>query len=309
MRNILLTLLLTLDVSGQNTQPASGSLAGAGYRNTPPFIEATPGQVLIVSLNGAKTRLRGPVAGTPAPPNFIATSVAGFSAQLVQSQGRTSVGLFGVRQSECWVAAPCATVTDVTLQVPFELVATGNGFAELEFKEGDGILARVPIRAVPDKVHIVNACDESLVYYSILGDPEADKRACTAAVTRPHGGGLITPTRPVRSGETLIAFAHGMGDVNPTPSGLSYTGFQPGPTKQPFIIRHAVAGGPAFWAEAPAAVTLFSPNGNYQVNFVVPPIPDDRPLPACGNLGVYGNVTVTISGTYSSDKFELCVTK
>jgi hypothetical protein len=139
--------------------------------------------------------------------------------------------------------------------------------AELEFKEGDAVIAHVPIRAVPDKVHIINACDESLIYYSILDD------------------------------------------ANPTPTGPTYTDFGAGLTKQPFIMRYAIAGGPAFWAEAPEAVTLFSSHGNYQVNFTVPPLPDNTPLPAGGDLGVYGNLSVTISGMHSSDKFELCVSR
>jgi uncharacterized protein (TIGR03437 family) len=309
MRTPLLLLFAAVCLSAQNPQSTSGSLAGVGYRNTSPVIEAAPGQVLIVSLHGAKVLLEGPVAGLPTPPNSLAASVAGFSAQLVQSRTRTPVGLYGVRQSECWTPFPCSTVTNITLQVPFELTATENGLAELEIDEGDAVLARVPLQAVSDKVHVLNACDESLVYYSIFGDPESDKKACTPAVTRPRGGGLITPRNPVRPGERLVAFAYGMGDTDPTPSGQTSDGFRPGLTRQPFILRYSIAGGAAFWAEAPEGVSLISPNGNYQVYFTVPPLPDGATLPGCGQLGLYGNVKVSISGIRSTDTFDLCVSR
>src|SRR4051794_30569045 len=78
-------------------------------------IEAAPGQVMIVSLNGAKARLTGPVPGVPAYPK-LGRTVAGFSAQLVQARGRTPFWIFGVAQSDC-VAAPCAPVTNTPLLI------------------------------------------------------------------------------------------------------------------------------------------------------------------------------------------------
>lgn len=95
-----------------------------------------------------------------------------------------------------------------------------------------------------------------------------------------------------------------MGDTNPSPASGQ---FQPALTKQPFIIRWAVAGGPAFSAQAPEGVSLTTAGGNYQIHFTVPPMPDNAPLPACGQMGVYGNVTVSVSGLHSTDSFTLCV--
>jgi hypothetical protein len=95
-----------------------------------------------------------------------------------------------------------------------------------------------------------------------------------------------------------------MGDTDPSPASGD---FRPALTKQPFILRYAVAGGSAYWAQPPDGVSLTSSNGNYEVHFTVPPLPDNTPLPACGKQGVYGNVKVSISGLYSTDTFELCV--
>jgi uncharacterized protein (TIGR03437 family) len=162
------------------------------------------------------------------------------------------------------------------------------------------VISQVSIHAVTDKIHIINSCDESVVYYSVFGDAP---QACTAAVVRPRGG-LITPRNPVRPGEPLVAFAYGMGDADPSPVNAE---FKPGLTKQPFVLRYAVAGGPAYWAQAPDGVALTVSNGTYQVHFTMPPLPENMPLPACGTGDLYGNMTVSIAGLHSTDTFELCV--
>ena len=301
MRIATLLALIGVPVAAQSL---STGFAEAGYRNAPNAVEAAPGQVLIVSVPGAQTRLVDPVYGKGEPGVGMPTTVAGFSADLVQSTGRTPVILYGVSQTACApVSVPCAPVTNVTLVVPFTLVDTRiNDFAVLEFKEGGKAFASVPVRSVPDKVHIITSCDESLVQYTIFGGENLTQ--CTAGVVRPRGG-LINPARPVRPGEPLVAFGYGMGDTNPHP--VQNAAFVPALTKQPFILRYAVAGGSVYWAQAPDGVSLQAAVGTYQMHFTVPPLPDNTPLPACGERGLYGNVTVTISGIHSSDKFELCV--
>jgi len=162
MRNITLLLCLGLPLAAQSI-PAT--LAGSGYRTPPSAIEAAPGQVLIVSLNGAQTRVPNPVFGTFDPVTGMSAAVAGFSAQLVQSRGRTPVGIYGAGQTPCATPSiPCVPATNITLIVPFALVdtANANGFASLEVKEGNNILANIAVRAVSDKVHVITSCDDSL---------------------------------------------------------------------------------------------------------------------------------------------------
>jgi hypothetical protein len=298
-----LAFLFAIALAAQSMQ-SSAAPAGSGYRNTPSYIEAAPGQVLIFSVPGAQARLPAAVAGRPEPPNVLATVVSGFSAELVQSQSRTPVGVYGVSQSACPTSAPCSPLTNFTVQVPFTLLATPYfGFATLEFKEGDALLGRVPIRSVPDKVHIINSCDDSVVSYSVfVGE---DLSACTASVVRPRGG-LITPRNPVRPGEALVAFGYGFGDASPSPVGSE---FRAGLTTRPFVLRYSVAGGPVYWAQSPDGVALTTSHGNYQVHFTVPPVPSETVLPACGERGLNGNVTVTIAGIHSTDTFEICVAR
>lgn len=282
------------------TAPA-GSVAGWGYRNSASLMEAAPGQVLIVSLHGARARLSQPVPGTPVPGNQLATTVSGFSVDLVQGANRIPAGIHGVSQTPCPVGIACDPVTNVTLQVPFHLEA--NQFASLEFKEGGIVLAQLPLRGVTDKIHVITSCDQSVIYYSVFSGENLEE--CTAAVVRPRGG-LNTPRRPARPGDELVGFAYGMGDSDPSPL---VTPFRGGLTKQPFVMRFAIGGGPVYWAQAPAAVALTLTNGTYQFYFTVPPIPDDIPLPACGDRGVYGNMTVSVSGLHSTDTFDLCVSR
>lgn len=278
-----------------------GSVAGWGYRNASPTMEAAPGQVLIVSLHGARVRLSQPVPGTPAQGALLATTVSGISADLVQGGNRIPAGIYGVSQTPCPAGIPCEPVTNVTLQVPFNLEA--NRFASLEFKEGGIVLAELPVRGVTDRIHVITSCDQSVIYYSVFGGENLQE--CTAAVVRPRGG-LNSPRLPARPGDELVGFAYGMGDADPSPLVVPFRG---GLTKQPFVLRFAIAGGSVYWAQAPAAVALTLTNGTYQFYFTVPPIPDDIPLPACGERGVYGNMTVSISGLHSTDTFELCVAR
>ncbi len=220
------------------------------------------------------------------------------SVQLVQASRRTTASIYGVSQT------PCAPVTKITLSVPFQLASTAvNSYAALEFKEGAVVVATIPVRAVPDNAHIITSCDESLVYYSVFGGENLT--GCNPAVVRPRGG-LITPYRAVRAGEPLVAFAYGLGDSTP-PSPTVAGPFTTGLTKQRFVMRYLIAGGPVYWAQAPDGVSLTAANAIYQVHFTVPPLPDDTPLPPCGERGLYGNMKVTISGIHSSDTFELCV--
>jgi uncharacterized protein (TIGR03437 family) len=298
---IFLLLLAGLPLAAQSVPVG---FAGAGYRNPPSIVEAAPGQVLVVSVNGAQARLAEPVQGKP-DVTTEPSPVGGFSVDLVQTTGRTPALLYGVSQTPCAIpSSACVPVTNLTVVVPFTLVDTPiSGVAALEVKENGRTFAAVPVRAVTDKVHIISSCDDSVVYYSVFGGE--DLTQCTAAVVRPRGG-LIKPGRPVSPGEQLVAFGYGMGDTNPHPAQSGP--FVPALTKQPFILRYAVAGGPVFWAQAPDGVALQAAAGTYQVHFTVPPLPDNTPLPACGERGLYGNLTVTISGIHSTDRFELCVT-
>lgn len=302
MRHTILLVIAGLPLAAQSVPVG---FAGAGYRNPANIVEAAPGQVLVISVNGAQARLMETVSGKPDVTTGSPTSLGGFAADLVQSTGRTSALLYGVGQTPCAIpSANCTPATNLTVFVPFTLVDTPvNGVAALEVKENGKTFAVVPVRAVTDKVHIISSCDDSVVYYSVFG--EEGLTQCTAAVVRPRGG-LIKPGRPVSPGEQLVAFGYGMGDTNPHPAQSGP--FVPALTKQPFILRYAVAGGPVFWAQAPDGVALQAAAGTYQVHFTVPPLPENTPLPACGERGLYGNLTVTISGIHSTDRFELCVT-
>jgi uncharacterized protein (TIGR03437 family) len=308
MRTILLALVVCL-VSLAQSPPQI--LAGAGYRNPPAAIEAAPGQVLIVSVYGVSARLYQPVTGEPGPDGLFSQPVAGLSARLIELGQRVParqpipVRIFAAGQTPCSSAAPgCAPITNLTLQVPFELpdFAAANGHAAIEVLESGRLVGNVPVLAVTDRPHIITSCDDTLAYYSVFGGEELT--SCTAAVVKPRGG-LIRPGRPVTPGEPLVAFAYGMGAFNPAPGNPGNP--TAGLTKQHFTMRFSIAGGPAFWAQAPDGVSVSPANGVYQVHFTMPPLPATPALPPCGQGGLYGNVKVSIAGLHSSDEFELCL--
>lgn len=308
MRTILLALVVCL-VSLAQSPPQI--LAGAGYRNTPTAIEAAPGQVLVVSIYGVSTRLYQPVTSEPGPDGLFSQPVAGLSARLIELGQRVPtrqpipVLIFAAGQTPCLSAAPgCAPATNLTLQIPFELTefAAANGYAAIEVLESGRVVGNLPVRAVTDRPHVITSCDDTLAYYSVFGG--VTLTACTPAVVKPRGG-LIRPSLPVNPGEPLVAFPYGMGLTNPAPAGPN--GFRPGLTTQPFTLRFSIAGGPAFWAQAPDGVALTTTSGVYQVHFTMPPLPASPALPPCGEGGLYGNVKVSIAGLNASDEFELCV--
>ncbi|MBN8729101.1 MAG: hypothetical protein J0L64_01070 [Acidobacteria bacterium] len=308
MRTTLIAVLVT---SAALAQPLPQILAGAGYRNTPPSIDAAPGQVMIVSLYGAAARLNAPAAGDPGPDALFGRPLAGLTARLVETGQRVplrqpvTIRILGASQTHCLGGAPsCAPVTNLTLQIPFELaeLAPATTYAAIEVYDDGRLLGHIPVRAVTDRPHIITSCDDSLVYYSVFGGETLS--ACTAAVVKPRGG-LIRPGLPVSPGEPLVAFAYGMGLTKPAPG--APIDFKPGLTIQPFTLRFSVAGGPAFWAQAPDGVSLTTAYGVYQVHFTMPPLPASPALPPCGEGGLYGNVKVSIAGLHASDEFELCV--
>src|SRR5262245_21995665 len=94
------TLLMSIGLP-LAAQSVTTGFAGAGYRNPPNAVEAAPGQVLIVSVHGAQTRVADPVYGKGEPGTGMPTTVAGFSVDLVQSTGRTPAILYGVSQTAC----------------------------------------------------------------------------------------------------------------------------------------------------------------------------------------------------------------
>jgi uncharacterized protein (TIGR03437 family) len=217
---------------------------------------------------------------------------------------------------------PCATVTAVTLQVPFELQPNIPGslappvIAFLTISDQLGHSATVELNPVPDQIHALGDFD------TVLGRGFGQTTSGAPVVT--HGdGSLVTPSNPAQPGEELVMYAVGLGAVSqevktgaPSPAppvptaGRPILNFNYQPNAQPTPATVS----PWFTPASPVFVGL-TPGfaGLYQINFVVPTTPPVAPC--AGSLGfgadpfshVNTNLTVTVIGATSFDGVGICV--
>jgi uncharacterized protein (TIGR03437 family) len=288
----------------------SNTVFGSGY-SAPTPIAAAPGQILNLLVEGIGSKLakRVTASGTPLP-----TVLEGISVSLQQALGTRSVAvpILAVRpMSTCSNAATsgCGSYTAVTIQVPYELVANqpstapvGN-VAQFIVSENGVPGGAVDVNPLPYQVHVLNTCDIN------TGLPAA----CNPSPVVTHAdGSLVSATSPARTGEELVMYTFGLGATTPAvPTGTAPPpgSITNGKFRFNFDFRTNVAATEpplfSFICEA-IRVCPYDPLyagltagyvGLYQVNFVVPAVPDTMFL-NCGG-GVFSNLTVSL---YSLDR-------
>jgi len=300
----------------------SNTITGSGY-SAPVPIYAAPGQVLTLFVQGAGKLLNQPER---APDGTWPTSLAGISVTLLQGT-RIPAPMLEVRPvGTCGppfpLQVPCGTITAITVQIPYELIPlcplclrpVGPSPELLVSENGQDGFATA-ITPMADQVHVLTACDILL-----RSDPlPVNYTGLPCAPMVIHGDGqLVSAANPAREGEELAAYATGIGATNP-----AARDGQPSPAP-----LHAVRAMtldynfhpnalPAKPAEgSPVALfTGLAPGypGLYQINFVVPSIPEETH--ACGKPGSYApganviqsNLTVSFGGAYSFDGAAICV--
>jgi uncharacterized protein (TIGR03437 family) len=185
----------------------------------------------------------------------------------------------------------CGSITAVTLQIPMNMQPNFPGFPdgrnEAVLLIGDHISApgaaegcrsfgatctSINVQLVPDQVHILQSCDSVVV----------TNRTSTCQPLIFHGdNSLVTTTSPGKQGETLVAYAVGMGSAG--------TGSTNGPVPlQDVIVGFGFAEpgrfGPAVLTAPNIAAAAVKPvyagmvagyPGLYQVNFKIPKLPSD----------------------------------
>ena len=141
-------------------------------------------------------------------------------------------------------------------------------------------------------------------------------------------GSLVWAGNPARGGETLVLYAFGLGRTTPVVATGEPTP-NPGPTRRPYPLDfafrlNALPSQPKPFPRAPdGSIVITGPAsffagmtagsvGLYQVNLVVPTVPDGlapcdvRPVGA-GAFQVKSNLTVSIGGVASFDGAGICV--
>jgi uncharacterized protein (TIGR03437 family) len=296
-------LLAPLLLSFVATAQTGVTVAGFGYRTPDDVVTAAPGQVMVVSVYGAVARIAEPIFPV-ATVDGLPTTVGGFSVDFVQGLLTVQLAIRALQQTPCPASGTCSPATSLTIQIPFELNPDSITRATLRFKEADKVFATAQLNGVTDSVHILNTCDQTGVYLSIaVGTPPS---VCTSMVMHARGP-LVSSSAPAVPGETLVAWAYGLGaPAHPQTEPCCASPDQIPPTAHPVNVSLSYTDATGYpqrrLAEMPASWAGMVGSGLYQVQFVVPPSPPD--LGRCG-VGT-GNVRVLVSGPTSADSAVIC---
>ena len=293
--------LLASGVFGQTI-----GLVSAGYAPRVTAVTVAPGQVITISVFGI-------------------TTTGGISAT-VQSGALLPipVPLLSVSQSPCPTASiPCGVVTDISLQIPFEVpppVPPGSErptlLSNLVFAKNGVAEGFVPLNIVSDRIHIANSCDTTFTNAAAV---------CQPVVTHADGS-YVTQAQPAHPGEEVVIYAVGLGLTNPVSKSGEKSPSPAAVTQQAFIVGfdlqanappHGRAGS-AEWFDvtgffASPTNVLFSgltPGfvGLYQINLQIPIYQTFAAVPPCTADGtIASNLTVNLLGPASFDGVGLCV--
>jgi len=314
-RTCVLILLTCALAAAQPTGNISNAitLAGAGYRVPLPLLDVAPGQVIVLHVNGIATRIDGNLQPVPGPTGFP-HSLNGISADLVQGtqQTVTSLELHAAYQTRCAPAEACASVTGITLQVPFELetdfASKGDPLPIIRISENGKQVGGVLLRPVSDNVHVLNTCDDTQI--SISAAYTVPQNVCTPAVM--VGNALNSLYNLAHAGDELAVWLFGMGAKTQQPPNCCISPDQLSRPVQQFQLNFdfrpnvpASPAAPGFGLTSAPAFAAYTGGGLYQVNFMVPPIPAG--LPPCDGVKIKSNLTVTVTGANSFASAQLCV--
>ncbi len=312
----------------------TNTVVGGGHAGPAP-VSVAPGEILTFFVDGLGISLTQPMR---APSGPLPTTLAGINVTLRQATD-TPVPIIEVRPvSTCphtvtngMIPVICGGLIAITVQIPYEAVAlcplcaspipllptqllvSVNGHTGVPFE----------LNALADEVHIVTSCD---VLEQPFGTPPPFNNTglpCSPMVTHADGS-LVSASAPAKIGETLTAWAFGLGQTSPA----AITG-QPAadgaPVAETFFLDFNYTvnalpikpyiGRPDVKPPKPIYAGL-APGfaGLYQINFTVPPQPAGG-TPLCALPGTFGpganaaqsNLTVSVGGAFSFDGAGICV--
>jgi uncharacterized protein (TIGR03437 family) len=297
---------------------SANAIAGMGYLYPEP-VTVAPGQLITLFVQG---NVQGNVSATLRQTSDYAAPV------------------LAVRPTpDCTIgpSAPCASMTAITIQIPYEIELPCLACAILYpgsppqlFVTANGVAgAPFPLSPQTDRIHLLTACDTVVP----SGSGFANGSLCSPLVTHADAS-LVTAGNPARGGEEIVAYAVGLGPTTPAvptgqaaatatptseaflldfnfrPNALATQPLQPypiiisgaGPIPSSPSIRPATDGlppGPLFSGLVAGYVGL------YQINFVVPQPPAG--MLACSFGTVQSNLTVSVGGLNSFDGAGICV--
>jgi uncharacterized protein (TIGR03437 family) len=308
----------------QQTPAQGGAVVDVAYGAPNTTFQVAPGQVVSLMVYGLDYRLRQPVeaAGTPLP-----ASLAGFSVMFQQFQTNIPAPILGIQQTACPSVSigPCSALTNVVVQVPYEIRPDCRACGILEgaryflISDTAQVKATVAVDVPGDNIHIVGPRDSTSQPFQSSTQLQLSDKAIV------HGDGtLVDVNHPAAPGEELAAYVFGLGLTDPsvttgqatpasgvpfdpntalTQRGIGlYFDFRPNapPSVPPQgVAPQSVLTTAIYIGLVPGFVGL------YQVNFTVPPVP--AATPSC-NGDNRSNLTVNLVGAWSFDGGSICVT-
>jgi hypothetical protein len=278
------------------------SLSQAGYSSIEP-LEVAPGQVVLISTYG----IPGRAGRSPVFVSIPEVELDGLRASMrYPGLSTPPVQFLGIRQTGCDnnASASCDPLTALTVVMPLSMPPVGMT-AELIISDRGRDVRAIPIRTVPDRIHIVTTCDDVAVF---VGN-DAPGEECGPVVRRASSGRRVTAQDPARPGETIVAWAYGLGLPGP-PAGADFgrlTSVLNPPALRFLFGPPDFLSTPAGPAVAPAFAAAFPPSPLYQINITLPEVPRGLNLPPCDGRTVKWNTTILVSGLSSMGTVRLCM--
>ena len=143
---------------------AQTTVIGAGY-TTPQPLDASPGQLITIFAMVSGKQPTAPQTATPPLP----TTLGGFSVLLRQTFiDPIQIPIFSVSDTlSCSKVVPtqCATVSQITVQIPYELIPNvphltlPENFARLEISYNNNQTSSLFLNPIPDSMHVLSSCD------------------------------------------------------------------------------------------------------------------------------------------------------
>jgi uncharacterized protein (TIGR03437 family) len=277
----------------------------AGY-TAPQPLKVAPGQIIALFVRASSIALTDPMTANGLPLPF---NLGGFSVTLRQTFSDVVPvpirSVYPVQNcSTIATLTACASLTGITVQIPFELVPNVDlsrmpeNFASLTVSENGMDGDPLAVEPVGERLHIVNTCDAT----EAVPPP-----AVCHPIIRHADASIVSADNPAHPDEVLTIGAYGLGRVSTSVGTGSISPDPPGIVSETRIgllfganLNPSVPGSdtPLSAVLTPGAVGL------YGIAFKVPALPDATP--ACDNT-VQSNLTVTIARGNSFDGVGLCV--
>ena len=286
------SMLIACSLSAIAQTPAS-----IGY-TLPEPLPIAPGQIALLTTTGIAHRT--PDKAFVSIPETELDGIRAFLQQ--QGVNQAAVKLMGFVQSGCAEAdLACIPTTHLTVSIPLEIQPDSSPL-ELVINDRGKDLPGIAVKRVNDAIHILNTCDAVAVFLSVSSGLGPN---CQSIITHSNGR-VVTIESPAKPGETLVAWAYGLGLPGGPGNGIKLAN-----APELFYDFHFNSGGkrpPGQVGQKPAYAAPIGSWGLYQMNIVLPQAPEGVSISPCDGKGIRSSATINFIGLNSQDSAGVCLT-